>query len=269
MNKKKEFFMKTPISYYGGKQSMLKHILPLIPNHSIYVEPFFGGGAVFWAKEPSSVEIVNDFNGMVVNFYQQLKLNFEELKQVIDATPYSRQAYQKALVVYENPYIFNPLVKAWAFWVGTSQGFSNKIGSWRSSQISEKESKRIENQKQAFTKELSERLKYVQIEHKDAVSLIKDLDTAETFFYLDPPYVGADQGHYGGYMQEHFNALLDTISNIKGKFLLSSYPNLELENYRKKYNWQSHDVNMSLSASRKPGCRKIECLTFNYHLNDI
>ena len=38
--------MKTPISYYGGKQSLLKHILPLIPKHKIYVEPFFGGGAV-------------------------------------------------------------------------------------------------------------------------------------------------------------------------------------------------------------------------------
>lgn len=39
--------LKTPISYYGGKQSMLKHILPIIPEHTIYVEPFFGGGAVF------------------------------------------------------------------------------------------------------------------------------------------------------------------------------------------------------------------------------
>jgi len=261
--------LSTPISYYGGKQSMLPHILPLIPNHEIYVEPFFGGGAVFWAKEPTAVEIINDFNGMVVNFYRQLKSNFEELKRAIDATPYSRQAYQKALVVYENPYLFNAVTKAWAFWTGTSQGFSNKIGSWRCSQITEKESKRNENKKQAFTKELSERLKYVQIEQKDAVDLIKDMDTPETFFYLDPPYVGADQGHYGGYMQEHFNDLLETLSHIQGKFLLSSYPNPELEKYRKQFDWQSNDVNMSLSASRKFGRRKIECLTFNYNLSDI
>lgn len=269
MENNQQIELKTPISYYGGKQCMLPHIMPLIPKHSIYVEPFFGGGAVFWAKEPTLVEIVNDYNGMVVNFYQQLKTNFDELKRVIEATPFSRQAYQKALVVYENPYIFNPLTKAWAFWMGTSQGFSNKIGSWRSSQVSEKESKRLENKKQAFTKELSERLKYVQIEQKDAVDLIKDIDTPDTFFYLDPPYVGADQGHYGGYMQQHFNALLETISTIKGKFLLSSYPNSELDKYRKQCNWQSNDVNMSLSASSKSGRRKTECLTFNYHLNDI
>ena len=54
--------MKTPISYYGGKQSLLKHILPLIPEHRIYVEPFFGGGAVFFAKEPAKVEVINDHN---------------------------------------------------------------------------------------------------------------------------------------------------------------------------------------------------------------
>ena len=53
--------VKTPISYYGGKQSMLKHILPIIPKHSNYVEPFFGGGAVFWAKDPKATEIINDF----------------------------------------------------------------------------------------------------------------------------------------------------------------------------------------------------------------
>ena len=61
-------WQRTPISYYGGKQTMLPHILPLIPEHQIYVEPFFGGGAVFWAKQPAKAEIINDFNANVVNF---------------------------------------------------------------------------------------------------------------------------------------------------------------------------------------------------------
>lgn len=61
---------KTPISYYGGKQAMLKKILPLIPDHVVYVEPFFGGGAVFFAKDKSEVEIINDYNSNVANFYR-------------------------------------------------------------------------------------------------------------------------------------------------------------------------------------------------------
>ena len=68
--------LKTPISYYGGKQNMLKEILPRIPEHTIYTEAFFGGGAVFFAKPPVKSETINDTNNMVVNFYDVLKLDY-------------------------------------------------------------------------------------------------------------------------------------------------------------------------------------------------
>ena len=256
--------MKTPISYYGGKQSMLKHILPIIPEHRVYVELFFGGGAVYWAKEKSEVEIINDLNGNVINFYKQLKTNFEPLKEMVDSTPYSREVYKNAMVIYETPYIFTPIHRAWAFWVGTVQGFSNKIGSWRSSTQRNKESTLNYNKKVGFTQELSKRLDLTQIECKDALDLIFKQDSDETFFYVDPPYVGANQGHYGGYTQEHFNLLLEALSRIKGKFLLSSYPNEVLNAYRNNYSWYSSDKDMPLSASKQNSKRKIETLTANY-----
>lgn len=266
MKAKQTIKMKTPISYYGGKQAMLKHILPLIPKHQIYVEPFFGGGAVFWAKEQSQVEIVNDSNGNVINFYQQLKLNYRELKELIDATPYSRESYKQAMVIYNTPYIFKDVHRAWAFWMGCTQGFSNKIGSWRASQPRTKENLLNHNKKCDFLEEYSDRLDLVQIEQRDAVYLIKRLDTPDTFFYIDPPYVNANQGHYGGYTQEHFDELLKALGNLKGKFLLSSYPNSELKKYRVKYKWFTNDNDMALSASRGSNKRKIEALTYNYKL---
>jgi len=256
--------MKTPISYYGGKQSMLKHILPLIPEHEIYVEPFFGGGAVFFSKEVSKVEIINDYNANVANFYYQLKTNFKELQKMIEATPYCRDTYKNAMVVYNHPYIFKPVVRAWAFWVGTVQGFSNKIGSWRSATNDGKESRLLNNKKLAFTEALQGRLSCVQIDNKDALEVIKKHDTADTFFYLDPPYVGTNQGHYGGYTQEHFHNLLELLTKLKGKWLLSSFPNEELEQFRAKYGWFSADKNMHLSASQKSNKRKIEALTANF-----
>lgn len=255
---------KTPISYYGGKQSMLKHILPLIPEHRVYVEPFFGGGAVFWAKDQSEVEIINDYNANVVNFYQQLQTNFDELKQLIDATPYSRDMYKRAMTIYSNPFIFEPVHRAWAFWVGTIQGFSNKIGSWRSATTRSKESLLNFNKKEQFQPFLSDRLQIVQIENKDAVELIKKQDAPDTFFYLDPPYVDSNQGHYGGYMQEHFDELLLTLTTLKGKFLLSSYPNAKLSELRKEHGWFSSDKEMALSASSSSGRRKVEALTANF-----
>lgn len=258
--------MKTPISYYGGKQSMLKHILPLIPHHEVYVEPFFGGGAVFFAKEQSNVEVINDYNANVANFYFQLSNNYEALKERIEATPYSRDVYKYAMSIYSNPYLYSPVVRAWAFWVGTVQGFCNKIGSWRGASTSSKEAVLSTNKKLLINEETFGRIKHVQIENKDAVELIKRLDSTSTFFYLDPPYVNSNQGHYGGYTQEHFNLLIDTLKSIQGKFLLSSYPNEYLNAARKECGWFNSDKNMHLSASSKSNKRKVEALTANYSI---
>jgi DNA adenine methylase len=43
--------LRTPISYYGGKQRLAARILKLFPQHRTYVEPFLGGAALFLAKE--------------------------------------------------------------------------------------------------------------------------------------------------------------------------------------------------------------------------
>ena len=71
--------MKPPISYYGGKQNMLSELLPLIPKHESYIEPFFGGGALFFAKTPSPLEVINDTNQLMINFYRQMVVNFDAL----------------------------------------------------------------------------------------------------------------------------------------------------------------------------------------------
>ena len=85
--------IKTPIAYYGGKQSLLKSILPLIPDHKVYIEAFFGGGTVFFAKAPVKSEVINDTNNMVVNFYEVVQTDFDALKTKIEQTPFSRTTY--------------------------------------------------------------------------------------------------------------------------------------------------------------------------------
>ena len=60
--------MKTPISYYGGKQNLVKELLPLFPKHVQYVEPFTGGGAVFFAKGKSKNEVIDMFDAIAPNY---------------------------------------------------------------------------------------------------------------------------------------------------------------------------------------------------------
>lgn len=258
-----KIFLRTPISYYGGKQQMLRHILPLIPEHQAYIEPFFGGGAVFWGKQPVKVEVINDINAHVINFYRQLKSNFNELKKLIDQTLHSRDQYKEALIIYHAPYLFDELRRAWAFWVTTNMGFTRMIGSWGYDTAGKTE-RYINNRKIEFSDIYSTRLETTQIENNDACQVIKSRDSNKAFIYCDPPYVNADQGHYGGYTQEHFNDLLTTLSNIKGQFLLSSYPNEILRSFISEHKWFTKNINMNLSASSKAGTKKIEVLTSNY-----
>jgi DNA adenine methylase len=91
-------------------------------------------------------------------------------------------------------------------------------------------------------------------------------DTAGTFFYLDPPHVGTDQGHYDGYTQEDFNALLETLVNIKGRFLLSSFRNKRLADFTGRNGWETVEVKMAypMSNKYKISRTKIEVLTANY-----
>lgn len=249
---------------------MLKHILPLIPEHRIYTESFFGGGAVFFQKEPSEAEVINDTNSMAICFYEVCKTDFEKLKEKIESTAFSRATYKVACAIYQMPHLFNKLQCAWAFYVGTNMGFSCQIGSWGFDKYS-KRVKSFQNKKLAFDQSILKRLENVQIECKDACEVIKQRDMPDAFHYVDPPYINVNQGHYSGYSNEEYITLLETLSKIKGKFLLSSYPTDILKEYAEKHGWYTKVFDKPLSANRgesgKARARKTEVLTANYPLD--
>lgn len=252
---------------------MLKNILPYVPNHDTYVESFAGGAALFWAKHPSKIEVLNDDNGEVVNFYKVLKNSRElkKLKGMVSATLHSYQAYKDAFVIYSNPHLFNRVQRAWAFWVSCSQGFASKIGSgWgydKKGKVN-KMATSVYNKKELFNDEFyTKRLEKVSIERRDALLVAKSRDSVKTFHYFDPPYVGSDQGHYKGYDDDSFVSLLGLIPKLKGKVLLSSYPHPELAKSAKKYGWYQKSFNLTVSVSNhRKG--KVEVLTANYPLVD-
>ena len=229
--------MKTPISYYGGKQLLANIILGLIPPHRLYCEPFLGGAAIFFAKEPSKVEIINDTNGELVNFYRVLKANFGALEQEIAQTLHSRRLHDRAWVVYLNPDMFDPVKRAWAIWMLANASYGCKLNGSFGYDRTGCTSKTLDNKRENFTAAYEERLRRTQIECCDAVRVIKSRDVPDAFFYLDPPYVGAEQGHYDGYTQEDFDRLLSLLETIKGKFLLSSYRNKSLEGFIERNGW--------------------------------
>ncbi len=259
--------MKTPISYYGGKQNMLSAILPKIPEHTTYVEPFFGDGAVFWGKKPARVEIVNDINNRLITFYKVLKYDFDDLISKADETFHSRDQYNQSSSVYKSQAdeITDPLACAWSVWVQTNMSFATKMGGTFGYDRSGSCASSLYNKKKNLTEAYQERMKRVTIESYDALKVIKTYDSPETFFYLDPPYVSSDQGHYAGYTKEDFQRLLDACVNMKGKFLLSSYPEELLKEYRILHHWKNEDHEKTVAVKqRTTPKKKVECLTWNY-----
>lgn len=258
---------KTPITYYGGKQKLVPKILPLIPKHDLYCEPFCGGAAVLFAKEPSKIEVINDTNNVLISFYKVVKTKFAKLQKEIRATLHSRALHKKAKFIYDNPHLFNDIERAWSLWVNSVMSYSSILGSTFCCGIKSNASeKKTQAKKLSFTKELAERLERVQIECRDALEVIKTRDSAKAFFYVDPPYHNSDMGHYRGYTGDDFEKLLAMLSKIKGKFLLSSYPSDLLAKYVKKNGWHSkaYEMQLCVQGAKKGNRRKTEVLTANY-----
>ncbi|MBX7226402.1 MAG: DNA adenine methylase [Chitinophagales bacterium] len=259
--------MKTPITYYGGKQRLLKYILPLIPQHTLYAEPFTGGGAVFFSKEPSEIEIINDTNQALITFYKITKSDFRRLNKKVQETLHSRVSHKKAQLIYANKEFFQDIDVAWSVWMLASTSFASMLGAPMGYDVSKQTlTRKFNNKKKEFTKDLQKRLENANIESRDACHIITSRDTKQTFFYCDPPYFNADMGHYKGYTEQDFERLLKTLSNIKGKFLLSSYPSELLTKYIKKYNWHTKSITQKHKIVLHEPKEKTEVLTANYEI---
>lgn len=261
--------MKTPITYYGGKQKLADLIIGLLPKHTLYAEPFLGGGAIFWQKPISGVEVINDTNRELINFYKMVQTDFVSLEKEIRITLHSRSLHKDASVIYNNPHMFSEIKRAWAFWTLAAQSFASIIdGTWGYDKSKNTTSKKVSNKRDGFTEDYAIRIQNVQIECTDALRIIRSRDEKDSLFYCDPPYFNSDCGHYDGYTIEDFENLLKTLGKIEGRFLLSSYPSELLDRYVKAHGWHQIKIQQTVSVANnnsKQGQKsKVEVLTANY-----
>ena len=262
--------MKTCIKYWGGKQQLVSRLLKLIPKHFAYCEPFFGGGALFFAKPPSKNEIINDINDNMVNFYRILKRSttFEQLAEEIDLTLYSEWQYKQARELWKLGMDRDKVLRAWAVFVLSHQSFSGNLGSSWAHSSGKNQADYFQRVKKNFDHRYVRRLEHVQIFCRDALNVIENMDSPDTFFFLDPPYVDTSLGHYDGYTMENYIALLECLRSVQGKFLLTTFPTAVLEQYSEENSWKTIKNEMHLSASVTAGKKKTEVFTMNYAMDN-
>lgn len=262
--------MRTPITYYGGKQRMAGLIISMMPKHKIYCEPFFGGGAVFFHKYKSEIEVINDNNQMLINFYKICMTKFKDLQKLIQTTLHSEAEFIRARDIYRGRIDATDVEKAWSLFVMTNQCHAGSLyGGWKFCNGSGGThfGKVFRNKRNDFNDELYNRLSEVQISCRDALKVIQNRDAVDTLFYLDPPYPNHHQGHYYGYSETDLADLLTILTKIKGKFILSNYWSETLKDFTNNYNWNFKEVNMILRTSTTVKTKhNTEVLIYNYDI---
>jgi DNA adenine methylase len=157
------------------------------------------------------------------------------------------------------------VTRARALWLLSKQSFASKLdGSWGYDKARKTVSKKIQNAKDAFTIELSERLEQTQIECTDALRIISSRDTINAFHFVDPPYINSDCGHYKGYTQDDFEELLQLLVKVKGKFMLTMFPHELLHTYINKCGWTVKEIERTISASKTKRRKQKELIVMNY-----
>lgn len=261
--------MKTPITYYGGKQTMLKHILPLIPEHKLYTEAFCGGAAVFFAKRPVEAEVINDINMHLVNFYNTVQCDFGALKSKIDATLHSRDMHAHATHILAYPEFFSHVDRAWAVWTLSKTSFASMLDGTFGYDFGGGMPKKVRNAKDDFSERLCTRLEHATIESRHAFEVISTYDSVDTFHFVDPPYVGSDCGHYEGvFGDDDLGRLLELLAQLKGKFMLTMFPHDRIAEYAERHGWVIHRTERHISASKVSRRMQEEWMTCNYDLSD-
>ena len=259
--------LKTPITYYGGKQGMLKHIIPLIPEHTLYNEAFAGGAALFFAKSAVKVNVINDLNGELVNFYRTIVTDYPALKLKLSESLHSRLQHEHAWYVYNHSTFFSNVERAWAVFVLSKLGFAGQLtGVFGFDKSEGRQPKKIKNAMDLVNEDLKALLELTTIECDDALKVIKRYDCSGAFHFIDPPYVGSDMGHYKGmFNNENLLQLLHLMVDIQGKFMLTMYPNDVIKQFADANGWTVHKVERQISAAKVGSRRKQEeWIVMNY-----
>ena len=217
--------MNTLLKYPGGKWRIADWIISHFPEHKVYVEPFFGSGAVFFSKKPVYIETINDLDGDIVNLFRVCREYPDELAQLIELTPFARDEFAACYERSEDP-----IEQARRTIVRYHQSFgtsNSSRNSWRNVQTyGGPRCATMWNYLPAAVMECVDRLKEAQIENIDAVEIIRRYDDKNTLIYCDPPYLPGlrKRSIYACEMSEQKHIeLLDALRESHSMVVISGY----------------------------------------------
>lgn len=276
--------MTSSLKWHGGKHYLASRIIDLFPPRSTYthyVEGFFGGGSVLLTHNPEDIsEVINDIDIDLTNFWTVLQhpRTFAEFHRRIQCVPFSSFEWEDAHAYLERTLparLYHPDInRAIAFFITCRQSLAGRMESF--APLSRTRTRRGMNEQASAwlaviegLPEVHVRLQRVAIFTTDALEVIRSQDGPSTLFYLDPPYMPDTRTAPDVYRremsrEEHVH-LLELLSQIKGKFLLSGYACKEYDAHSERLGWKKVQWELpNNSAGGKEKRRMVECVWMNY-----
>ena len=253
----KQVVQKEPVRailrYPGAKWRIADFILRHMPRHHSYLEPFFGSGAVLFHKLPAPIETVNDD---VVNLFRVVQTKADVLAEAVAGLPYARRVYEVSL---QGDSEASDVERAARFLTMVWQSYGTRAdGSacgWKKDVVGRESACAVRNWNRlpSWIVAAQARLKQVQIEHKDALQLIRQFNHPKVLIYCDPPYMLSTRRCRANYRHEMDDAaheeLLDVLNRHRGVVMLSGYAN-ELYD-AKLQDWARYDTDMVITSGQK------------------
>ncbi|CAM7190402.1 TPA: DNA adenine methylase [Citrobacter freundii] len=241
------------VPWIGGKRRLAKHILPLFPAHTCYVEPFCGAAALYFLKVPSKTEVINDINGELVNLYRVVKHHLEEFVRQFKWALVSRQIYKWLQDTPEET--LTDIQRAARFYYLQKQAFGGKVAdhTFGTSTTSAPRFNLLRIEEELSMAHL--RLSRTLIEHLDWHQCIERYDRPHTLFYCDPPYWGTE-GYGVDFPIGNYIRMAALARSIRGKMIISVNDIPEMRQAFKGLNIQSVDISYNLKVTGKATPRK-------------
>lgn len=223
------------LRYHGGKWRLAPWIVSFMPKHSIYVEPFGGGGSVLLRKPRSFAEVYNDLDGEIVNLFSVVRDNGLALKRSVELTPFSRVEFDLSFEPTTEP-----IEQARRTLVRSYMGFGGNLSRpTRSGRVQRTGFRDYSRKNRGSTPAqdwmhwpislpaIIQRLQGVIIERRDGCEVMLKHDGPETLHYVDPPYVHETRSQATNYRHEldsdEHRRLAEVLNTLRGAVMLSGY----------------------------------------------
>jgi DNA adenine methylase len=223
------------VRYHGSKWSIAPWIISFFPKHRVYVEPYGGGAAILLRKSRAHEEVYNDLDSDIVNLFRVTRDHGEELKRLIELTPFSREEYLEAYRPTNDPIEQARRTIMRGYMGRASTGATGKISDTGSIVTGfrakttgyGKTSAKVWDSYPESLQAIIKRLKGIVIENKNALEVIGQHDSAQTLFYADPPYLFSTRDAGTDYRyemtDEEHRVLAEKLNQVKGLVIVSGY----------------------------------------------